>query len=313
MEPLIGSLLLDPMDHGPHIILQCNIGVHNIFVHTRIFDQGILCHPDYCTCRTLATHEEIGLLELTSETRIAEIQAESQAMMKALMSTGIFRAGDNPDVTIDGLCRNFGLDPLFIIGPLKKAWSTEVPSTIDISELDGMTLTQVVENIVVEHHAYLRETLPVIGALLERVVQAHGNSDSRLGELYELMDKMAADFESHMLHEEEALFPMVRDMEMDDGTIKPTRCGQAVAGPIMCMENDHNVVKEELLRVRKLTDDYAVPGFACMTYRNLLETLSQFDQNTVRHVHKEDEVLFPYALKAQKVLREGGQVPNVTL
>jgi regulator of cell morphogenesis and NO signaling len=261
----------------------------------------------------LATDKEIGLLELTSETRIAEIQTESQAMMKALLSTGIFHEGDNPEVTIDELCGTFGLNPLFIIGPLKKAWATEVPSTIDISELNGMTLTQVVENIETEHHAYLRETLPVIGALLERVVQAHGNSDSRLGELYELLDKMAAEFENHMLHEEEALFPMVRDMEVDTGEIKPTRCGQAVAGPIMCMENDHNIVKEELLRVRKLTDDYAVPGFACMTYRNLLETLSQFDQNTVRHVHKEDEVLFPYALKAQKMLREGGQVPIVAL
>jgi len=253
------------------------------------------------------------LLELTSQTRVAEIQAESQAMLKALMTTGIFREGDNTEVTIDELCGTYGLNPLFIIAPLKKAWDTEVPSTIDISELNGMTLTQVVENIETEHHAYLRETLPIIGALLTRVVQAHGDSDSRLGQLYELMDKMAADFESHVLHEEEALFPMVRDMEMDDGTIKPTRCGQAVAGPIMCMENDHNVVKEELVRIRKLTDDYAVPGFACMTYRNLLETLSQFDQNTVRHVHKEDEVLFPYALKAQAALRENGQVPVVAL
>jgi regulator of cell morphogenesis and NO signaling len=253
------------------------------------------------------------LLELTSQTRVAEIQAESQAMMKALMSTGIFREGDNTEMTIDELCGTYGLNPHFILAPLKKAWDTEVPSTVDISELNGMTLTQVVENIETEHHAYLRETLPIIGALLTRVVQAHGDSDSRLGQLYELMDKMAADFESHMAHEEEALFPMVRDMEMDDGTIKPTRCGQAVAGPIMCMENDHNVVKEELVRIRKLTDDYAVPGFACMTYRNLLETLSQFDQNTVRHVHKEDEVLFPYALKAQKLLREDGQVPVVAL
>jgi len=253
------------------------------------------------------------MFELTAETRVAELQAESAAMMKVLRSTGIFREGDNPDVTLNELCQSFCLHPSILLDPLARARAADVPSTVDISELDGMTLTQVVENIETSHHAYLRETLPVIGALLDRVVQAHGAGDARLTELRELVGKMSADLENHMLHEEEALFPMVRDMEANDGKIKPTRCGQAVAGPIMCMENDHNILKEELVRLRELTDDYAVPGFACMTYRNMLEQLSRFDEDMLVHVTKEDDVLFPYALKAQAALRDGGQVPIVAL
>jgi regulator of cell morphogenesis and NO signaling len=71
------------------------------------------------------------------------------------------------------------------------------------------------------------------------------------------------------------------------------------------MENDHNAAREEIGQLRKLTDDYAVPEFACMTYRNMLEKLDQFEQNTIVHMHKEEEVLFPGALKAQAALREG--------
>jgi regulator of cell morphogenesis and NO signaling len=244
------------------------------------------------------------MFELSSETRVNELEAESAAMMEALISTGIFHKGDNPDVTIDELCWNFGLSPLILLNTLARVQATEAPSDVDVSELDGLTLTQVVKNIESSHHDYLRETLPVINELIGRVVNAHGASDSRLTDLQELFGKLSADLENHLLHEEEALFPMVRDMEVD-GAIKPTRCGETVGGPIACMENDHNVAREEIGQLRKLTDDYAVPGYACMTYRNMLEQLGQFEQNMIVHMHKEEKVLFPGAIKAQAALREG--------
>jgi regulator of cell morphogenesis and NO signaling len=244
------------------------------------------------------------MFELSSETRVNELEAESAAMMEALISTGIFHKGDNPDVTIDELCWNFGLNPLILLSTLARVQATEAPSDVDVSELDGLTLTQVVKNIESSHHDYLRETLPVINELIGRVVNAHGASDSRLTDLQELFGKLSADLENHLLHEEEALFPMVRDMEVD-GAIKPTRCGETVGGPIACMENDHNVAREEIGQLRKLTDDYAAPGYACMTYRNMLEQLGQFEQNMIVHMHKEEKVLFPGAIKAQAALREG--------
>ncbi len=244
------------------------------------------------------------MLELSSNTRVTELKDHSPAMLGALMSTGIFREGDNPDTTIDELCWGFGLNPAILLQILARAQAAEVPSTIDVSELDGMTLTQVVENIESLHHDYLRETLPVIGELIDRVVSAHGASDARLTDLQELFGNMSAGMESHMLHEEEALFPMVRDME-NDGDIKPTRCGSAVGGPIACMENDHQNVLVELGHLRELTDDFAVPEHACMTYCEMLAQLGEFNENTVVHIQKEDKVLFPGALEAQRALNGG--------
>ena len=241
------------------------------------------------------------MLELNSNTRVTELQDQSPSMLDALMSTGIFREGDNPAVTIDELCWGFGLNPAILLQILARAQAAEVPSNIDVSELDGMTLTQVVENIESVHHAYLRDTLPVIGELIDRVVGVHGASDARLTELQELFGNMSAGMESHMLHEEEALFPMVRDME-NDGDIKPTRCGSAVGGPIACMENDHEAVMLELGRLRELTDDYAAPETACTTYRKMLEQLDQFNENTVVPIPKEEKVLCPGALEAQRAL-----------
>ena len=244
------------------------------------------------------------MFELSSETRVADLQIQSPAMMTALISTGIFKEGDDPDVTIAELCWDCCLNPLILLNTLARAKAAQAPSNINVSELDGRTRTQVVENIESSHHDYLRETLPVVSELIDRVVDAHGTGDDRLIDVQTLFGKMSADLENHMLHEEEALFPMVRDMEVD-GAIKPTRCGDTVGGPIGCMENDHKLAREELRRLRELTDDYAVPENASMTYRRMLEKLGQFVQNTIVHIHKEDQVLFPGALKAQAALREG--------
>jgi regulator of cell morphogenesis and NO signaling len=116
---------------------------------------------------------------------------------------------------------------------------------------------------------------------------------------------MAGDLEGHLVHEEESLFSMIRDIDQS-GEVQPTRCGETVAGPILCMENDHNDMRRELAKLRELTSNYAVPDYACPTYSRMLELLSGFDDNTVVHMHKEDSVLFPRAKKAQAGLRERG-------
>ena len=243
------------------------------------------------------------MFELSSDTRVAEIQAESPAMLAALTSTGIYNDGDDAEVTIGNLCWNVGLNPLIILNMLADARQLDVPDNVDISDLDGLSLAEVVSNIETRHHAYLRKVLPEISELLTRVVSAHGANDERLQDVATLFTKMAGDLEGHLLHEEESLFSMIRDLA-DDGVVTPTRCGETVAGPILCMENDHNDMRRELAQLRELTSNYAAPDYACPTYRRMLELLTEFDDNTVIHMHKEDTVLFPGAKKAQAQLRE---------
>lgn len=245
------------------------------------------------------------MFELSSHTKVAELQAHSKAMMKALMATGIFREGDDPDITIDELCLGYGLHPLMILRTLAQVQEEVVPVGVDVSELEGMTLTQIVEHIEKKHHKYLRETLPVIAELIRLVVGVHGKDDERLGEVQELFGKVAEDLEKHLLHEEEALFPMCRDMEIE-GKINPTRCGDAVGGPIACMENDHAEMKEHLGQLGELTDNFTAPGHACTTYRAMIRLLVQFNQDMAEHIYKEDKVLFPGAVEAQAALKNAG-------
>jgi regulator of cell morphogenesis and NO signaling len=243
------------------------------------------------------------MLELSTETRVTELEADHPATLATLKSTGIFHDGDDADVTVGDLCMNVGLHPQIILSMLQRAQLSEAPSDIDISELDGLSLTEIVKHIESVHHTSLRKTLPVIVELVRQVAAAYGDGDERLYKLQALFEKMAVDLEDHMLHEEEALFPMCRSM-VENGEIKATRCGDRVGGPIQCMKNDHDQVKQELAQLSELTDGFTQPAGADKQYHEMLEQLKHFGQDTVLHIHKEDHLLFPRALETQAALRE---------
>ncbi|MBI2498490.1 MAG: hemerythrin domain-containing protein [Opitutae bacterium] len=49
-------------------------------------------------------------------------------------------------------------------------------------------------------------------------------------------------------------------------------------------------------RLRELTDGFTPGAEACNTHRALLAGLAEFESDLHRHVHKENNILFPRAL-----------------
>jgi regulator of cell morphogenesis and NO signaling len=66
------------------------------------------------------------------------------------------------------------------------------------------------------------------------------------------------------------------------------------------MEHEHDDAGRALLRMRELTSGFTPPVDACNTFRAMLDGLAELETDTHRHVHKENHVLFPGALKKEK-------------
>lgn len=241
------------------------------------------------------------MLTLTARSKVAELQNGPAGLMRTLVSTGIFRPGDDPDVTIGELCWNFGFNPGILLMMLQSANIPEEVAPIDIAPFEAMSLVELVEHIEQVHHQYLRENLPVLTELTSQVAAAHVN-DERLAALNLEMQNMAVELESHLAHEEEALFAMVRDLAVR-GAVRPTRCGDAVGGPIACMETEHEAATKTLQKMRELTDSYTAPAGADTIWQQMLTGIARFDQDMQEHMYKENKVLFPRALDAQRGMR----------
>ena len=143
------------------------------------------------------------------------------------------------------------------------------------------------------HHGYLREELPLLGALAAKVESVHAARHPELTEVRALVDALRADLEPHLDKEERVLFPAIRALIYDGRRDFPFG---PMANPVRMLTIEHDRAGELLDALRRATSGYAVPGDACASYRSLCERLAELEHDTHVHVHKENNVLFPAAL-----------------
>ena len=65
------------------------------------------------------------------------------------------------------------------------------------------------------------------------------------------------------------------------------------------MEADHEEAGDILYEIRRLTNNYTPPADACTTFKVILEELKEFEEDLHKHVHLENNILFPKAIQYQ--------------
>jgi regulator of cell morphogenesis and NO signaling len=177
----------------------------------------------------------------------------------------------------------------------------ERPATAEAeADWTAAPLANLINHIVGIHHRYLRSELPRLQRLFERVVAAHAASHPELAEAQQVFAALHQELDSHMWKEEHVLFPWVVMLESRD-TMQNHPCG-SVNNPIRVMEHEHRDAAEALERLRQLTSDYQAPRDACPTYQALLAGLLELEHDLHRHIHKENNILFPRAAALEAAL-----------
>lgn len=157
-----------------------------------------------------------------------------------------------------------------------------------------------VDHLEAMHHAYLREALPRLVALADKVAGVHGERHPELLGVAEAVHAIRADLEPHLDKEEQVLFPMIREL-VAASEAPVFHCG-SLANPIRVMLTEHDDVGEILARLRAQTDGYQVPDDGCGSYHALYAGLAELESDTHLHVHKENNILFPAVLEAERAL-----------
>jgi regulator of cell morphogenesis and NO signaling len=73
-----------------------------------------------------------------------------------------------------------------------------------------------------------------------------------------------------------------------------------VANPIRMMEREHQEVGDVMRIIRELTRGYVAPADGCSTYAVSMAELLQFERDLHRHVHLENNLLFPTAFRLEQ-------------
>ncbi len=161
------------------------------------------------------------------------------------------------------------------------------------ADLDLLT-----RDVVRRHHQYVRDRAPAIAQWLDKLVDRHGARHPELGEVRAAFRALARDLDSHMLKEENILFPYIEALaaaSRTGGRLPGTPFG-TILNPIRMMEEDHQEAGGLLEELRTLTSGYTPPADACTTYRLCYDELARFEADLHRHVHLENNVVFPRAI-----------------
>ncbi len=193
-------------------------------------------------------------------------------------------------------CHNRGVEPEVVLAALTRAEQQSRHS--DLHDWSTSPLGELANHIVESHHAYLREELPRLAGFLDRVVRAHGQRHPDMIECRAVFMAFREELESHMMKEEQILFPLIRQIESSVSS-QAFHCG-SIAGPIQVMEAEHDSAGSALEKMRFLTNQYTPPADACNTFRALLDGLDQLEADMHQHVHKENNIPFPRALECER-------------
>lgn len=159
-------------------------------------------------------------------------------------------------------------------------------------------LAALIAHIVERHHGYVRREAARIESLLIKVVARHGILHPEVPRIEQFFLALSQELAAHMMKEERILFPYIAQMEeaAANGGRRPQSCFPSVEMPIANMVADHEDAGELLARMRELSGDFRAPAGACPTFVALYRGLEEFERDLHRHVHLENNILFPRAV-----------------
>ncbi len=191
------------------------------------------------------------------------------------------------DRSLEDACIRMGLNPEKIKYEIFNApmQQSTIPARIEM-----WSASLLADYIVQNHHGYVRAAIPEISALLEKVCAAHGEDNIELLNIQQDFLDLADELLSHMDKEELALFPALKRLEASSTGDHPL--AESVKAPISMMEHEHTIAGDLMKSIRGLSRNYAVPEFACPTYRVTYQKLKDFDDDLMTHVHLENNILF---------------------
>jgi len=196
--------------------------------------------------------------------------------------------------TLYDACVEKNINTESIENELNAALTTEAAKHLPFNE---MTEEQLIGHILIHHHFYVKQSMPTIMNHLEKVAMKHGPHFPFMVEVFQLFAEIQQDMTSHMHKEEMILFPRIKQIATASAEQKPLPDSGFIQDPVNVMEHEHDMAGIIMSKIRVLTNNYTAPEGACTTFKVAISELKAFEEDLHKHIHLENNILFPKAEK----------------
>jgi regulator of cell morphogenesis and NO signaling len=192
--------------------------------------------------------------------------------------------------TLEQACREKNIDLKSIEKEIRAIEQAPVVSNVNFKDWEPGFLADYIVNT---HHKFVLKTLPELVYYTKKIASVHGQHHPELIEVAKLFEEISKELQQHLQKEEEVLFPAIRSA-VQNSTIE---LKSILISEIARMSSEHEFAGGAMDKINEITGGYRVPEDGCNSYQVAFKMLKQFEDDLHIHVHLENNILYPKALK----------------
>ncbi len=229
------------------------------------------------------------MMQIDPREQLGQLVAARPARARVLESFGLdYCCGGRRSLA--EACASAGVQLDQVLGELAR--TDEAPGAGDGADWRSASLGNLTDHIVATHHVFLRREMPRLAQLFDKVAAVHGARHPELLRMQRVYGAFVDEMYAHLSKEENILFPMIQQLE--DHGAGEFHCG-SIANPIRVMLMEHDSAADSLHELRETSAGFQPPADACESFSALYAGLAELEADTHRHIHLENNVLFPRA------------------
>jgi regulator of cell morphogenesis and NO signaling len=224
---------------------------------------------------------------------IGKIVAEDYRTAKVFEGHGIdFCCGGN--TALRTICKEKEIDIALLTQELEAAKNKPVERSQDFSSWELSFLADYIVNV---HHNYLKENMDKIDEYTGKIADVHGSNHPEVVKIAVIFSKIVIHLKAHLKEEEETFFPALKRVDANKkASTKPA--GKDVEIMQESLKNlvaEHEEIGDAVHDIHRLATGYTIPDDVCNTFALTYRKLKEFEEDLHKHVHLENNILFPKA------------------
>ena len=197
-------------------------------------------------------------------------------------------------------CAEKGIAIEEVTASLEQAIAATTPAN---AGFETIALPDLIAYIISTHHEFIRNEMPRLLFMARKVAGKHGQNHPEMRLVERNLTQLAEELTAHLAKEEQILFPYIAGLvRLQNGGPAPHSCFGTVESPIRMMILEHEGAAALLEEMRQATNGFSAWEGACPTSAGLLYGVAEFERDLHRHVHLENNLLFPRSIALEATI-----------
>lgn len=152
---------------------------------------------------------------------------------------------------------------------------------------ENIDTLEIIKDIVENHFGYLKEELPVLKSLLNKLLKVHyDDSKEELVNVYRAYGKLENELEIGMIIKQIDLFPSLWDYNKKE----EEKLLSHIKSLILEINEDNMLVIKALQILEQETNNYTMPESGCSTYESTYKRMKELHKRVKESIEKEETI-----------------------